>query len=189
MFTGIINHTGEVKAITESGITVSCPALFPKLKIGGSVATDGTCLTITLLENDGFYADVMPETADKTIYKTYQPGSIVNLELPVMAGGRFEGHMVSGHVETGGTLSELRQEGNATLLTVQIPENLMRYVVPKGSIALNGISLTITGTSVNSFSVSIIPHTWSSTNLHFLKKGDNVNVETDLIAKHIEKLI
>ena len=186
MFTGIIQSTGTIKELTESQIVIQAPSLISDLKKGGSVAVDGVCLTVIELLSDSFSADFMPETAQKTIIENYKEGSLVNLELPMRPQDRFEGHIVTGHVEARGEVLDIQADGN--VLTIQLPTELDRYIVPKGSITLNGISLTVADVKNGQFTVSIIPHTWKETNLHTLNNGDKVNVETDILAKHIEKL-
>lgn len=189
MFTGIIETIGKIQSITDRQIVVQAPDLIADLKKGSSIAVDGACLTVTELSADTFSADFMPETAQKTIVLSYNIGNVVNLELPMRADGRFEGHMVTGHVEGLGEIVAMENKGNAHVLTIRIPNNLKKYIVTKGSVAINGISLTI-GTIENyEISVHIIPHTWETTNLHNLTIGNKVNLETDILAKHLEKLI
>jgi len=189
MFTGIIENTGKVYEIGDSRLKIMAPEIIPDLKKGSSVAVDGVCLTVVELSDETFTADFMPETATKSIIGTYQKSDAVNLELPLSADGRFEGHMVTGHVEETGEVADIQSDGNAYNLTIKIPTVLDRYVVPKGSIAVNGISLTVVDVKEGQFTVSIIPHTWEVTNLHTLKTGDKVNIETDVLAKHVEKLV
>jgi len=188
MFTGIVETTGLVQQKTEDHLVVQS-ALSQTLKKGDSIAVDGACLTVTKLSGDTFSADFMPETARKTIIGSYKKGTIVNLELPMEAGGRFDGHWVTGHVDTMATVTEIKEEGNAWLLTIQLEPRWERYVAEKGSVTLNGISLTVVSVQNGQVAVSLIPHTWKQTNLNQLKKGDRVNLEVDLIAKYIEKLM
>lgn len=188
MFTGIITTTGKVQKLTDNQLVIEASEVIPHLKKGSSIAVDGACLTVTELTDDNFAVDFMPETAQKTIVLGYNVGDLVNLELPMSANGRFEGHMVTGHVEKSSEIADIKEDGNAHLLTIKIPKDLDRYVVPKGSITVNGISLTVAELSDNQLTVSIIPHTWEQTNLHLLSVGDTVNVETDILAKHLEKL-
>ncbi|MBN2095883.1 riboflavin synthase [Candidatus Peregrinibacteria bacterium] len=188
MFTGIIETTGTIAQKTDTQLMVEAPAIVTNLKKGSSIAVDGVCLTVTELSDSGFSADFMPETAQKTIIGNYKKGAQVNLELPMPANGRFEGHMVTGHVEEAGEIIDIRPDGNAHILTIRMPERLMKYVAEKGSVTINGISLTVISVSDNDFTVSIIPHTWEVTNLSLLKTGDQVNLETDILAKYLEKL-
>ncbi|MBU1018050.1 riboflavin synthase [Patescibacteria group bacterium] len=189
MFTGIIEITGKVIEKTDNQISIKVPEIVANLKKGSSVAVDGACLTVTEFSGSGFSADFMPETVQKTIIGNYKEGSRVNLELPMSADGRFEGHMVTGHVEGVGEVTDIRLDGNAYVLILRASDELMKYVVKKGSVTINGISLTVVSVSDNDFTVSIIPHTWDVTNLSLLKTGDQVNLETDILAKYIEKLI
>ncbi len=190
MFTGIIQTTGTVKKLTEGQLVIEVPdKIISDLKKGSSIAVDGVCLTVVELSDDAFTSDFMPETTQKTIIGNYKNNQLVNLELAMRADGRFEGHIVSGHVEDVGKITDIQSDSNAYVLTIQISDELIRYVVPKGSITINGISLTVVGVSDNELTVSIIPHTWEVTNLHNLKIEDKVNVETDLFGKYVEKLI
>jgi riboflavin synthase len=189
MFTGIIQTTGNVTKLTDGQVVIECSDVIGKLKKGSSVAVDGACLTAVELTNDTFAADFMPETASKTVIGGYKTGSLVNLELPMPADGRFEGHIVSGHVEDMGEIRDIKEDGNAYMLAIRMPDDLKKYIVPKGSITVNGISLTVVDVKDDLFTVSIIPHTWEITNLHSLSVGDKVNLETDILAKHVEKLI
>jgi riboflavin synthase len=188
MFTGIINYTGVIAKISKNGVIVKAPEILRKLKTGGSVAVDGACLTVTEVLENGFSADIMPVTIQKTVFKNRKKNDIVNLELPMQSGDRFEGHFISGHIEGTAELIEQKIADKSYLLKLKMPEKLTKYIVPEGSIALNGISLTVANISGDELIVSIIPHTWDITNLHELKIGDKVNVETDLLAKYAEKL-
>ncbi len=187
MFTGIIETTGKVTKLTDKQLVVEASGIISELKKGSSIAVDGACLTVVELSDNTFTIDFMPETEAKSILESYQNGQVVNLELPLKADGRFDGHMVTGHVEGVGELTSIANDGNAILIRLEISSVLNKYIIPKGSIALNGISLTVIDVTDNDFSVSIIPHTWEVTNLHTLKEGDKVNVETDVLAKYIEK--
>lgn len=189
MFTGIIQSAGIVKDIGKSRITIESPEVLNELKIGSSIAVDGVCLTVVGKTDNTFTADVMPITFEKTVLGDRKKGSLVNLELAMKHTDRFEGHVVSGHVEGTAELIEQKIEDNSYRLTFKLQSDLMRYVVAQGSIALNGISLTVAGVDNEQFSVCIIPHTWDNTDFHDLKIGDKVNVETDLMAKYAEKLL
>jgi len=189
MFTGIIQTTGKVKKLTANQLTVEAPAISRRLKKGGSISVDGACLTVVGLSGGSFTADVMPETRKKTIISSYKIGSSVNLELPLKADGRFEGHIVTGHIDGVGELTDVKRESNAYVLTIKIPAKLIKYIVQKGSVAVNGISLTVNDVKNDRFSVSIIPHTWKITDLHTLKTEGRVNLETDILAKYAEKMI
>lgn len=189
MFTGIIQNTGKVLKKTDQTVTISAPELTPKLKKGDSIAVDGTCLTVVELKEGSFSADYMPETAKKTILGSNEEGDAVNLELPMSAEGRFDGHMVSGHIDTTGEVASIKEQGNAFLLTIKASSDYDRYLIPKGSVTINGISLTVVEVADGEFQVSIIPHTWDHTNLKHLAQGDPVNLEVDMMAKYIEKLL
>lgn len=169
-------------------LTIQSPELIKDLKLGSSIAVDGACLTVSKIEGDQFAADVMPITFERTVLGERKKGSEVNLELAMQYGSRFEGHMVSGHVEGTAELKTMKIEDNAYLLTLALPEALTRYVLETGSIALNGISLTVAKLQDDQITVSIIPHTWENTNLRHLSLGDKVNVETDMLAKYALKL-
>ena len=189
MFTGIIQTTGKLKKLMDGQIFISASEeLIVQLKKGSSIAVDGVCLTVVELLDNTFTADFMPETAKKTIIGGYKVDQLVNLELAMPASGRFEGHIVTGHVESVGKIISMESDGNAYVLNIQLADELMKYVVPKGSITVNGISLTVISVSDDEFTVSIIPHTWELTNLHDLKVGGSVNIETDLLGKYVEKL-
>lgn len=188
MFTGIIESTGLIGGINKGSLSIKAPALVNELKIGSSIAVDGVCLTVTKKDKDGFEADVMPITLKRTTLGSKKKGSLVNLELAMQGSKRFEGHIVAGHVEGVAELTGMRIVDNAYELTLQLPAELSRYVVTTGSIALNGISLTVMNIEGDELKVGIIPHTWENTNLRTLKTGDRVNVETDILAKYAEKL-
>jgi riboflavin synthase len=188
MFTGIIESTGEIVKTGKNLLSIKAPALAKELSFGSSIAVDGVCLTVTKKDKDSFEADVMPITLKRTTLGHKKKGDLVNLELAMLGSKRFEGHIVAGHVEGTAELLEMRIVDNAYHLSFLLPTDLSRYVVTTGSIALNGISLTVMETGDNEFVVGIIPHTWENTNLRTLKTGDKVNVETDILAKYAEKL-
>lgn len=185
MFTGIILKTGQIQTINKNKIIIEANAVMKKLIEGGSIAVDGVCLTVVEKTSRLFTADVMPETFKKTILGFKKSGTLVNLELPMLATDCFEGHVVSGHVEGIGKITRLEKKDNSYLLTLQIPKMLTRYVVEKGSIALNGVSLTVIGIRGAQVKVGIIPHTFRHTNFQTLKVGDKVNIETDIMAKYL----
>ena len=182
MFTGIIESIGIVEKATKTQLTIRAPEVMEDLRLGSSIAVDGVCLTVKKIEGDTFIADVMPITFQRTVLGERKKGSEVNLERAMEYGKRFEGHMVSGHVEGRAELKSLRIDGNAYLLVFQLPQELTKYVLETGSIALNGISLTVARLNGDEITISIIPHTWEKTNFHALKLGDQVNVETDMLA-------
>lgn len=187
MFTGLIQHRGKLLKKTAAAIAIDVGSLAKKLKISSSIAVDGVCLTVTAIRGSELTTDVMPETFKKTTLGLRKPGAPLNLELPLPKTGCFEGHIVTGHVERIGRVTKIQTRGNSRLFTVQIPSSLARYVVAKGSIALNGVSLTVIDVQKNLVTVGLIPHTLNHTNFATLKIGDNVNVETDIMAKYFEK--
>lgn len=195
MFTGIIEEVGRVIAIKQQGekrrLTVSCSKLLPELKQGDSMAVSGVCLTAVDLSNNSFTADLAQETWKCTSFSRIHEGALVNLELPMRANGRFDGHVVQGHVDGTGRFVSLAPVpgGNDFLLTINVPSELTRYVVEKGSLAIEGISLTVATVDGVEVGVAIIPHTAEMTNLGSLKPGDPVNLEVDVIAKYVEKML
>lgn len=193
MFTGIIEELGTVRAIRRgpqwAEVSISAHRVLSDLKIGDSVAVNGVCLTATSRDSGGFTADVMHETLDRSSLGALTPGCHVNLERAMAAGGRFGGHMVSGHIDGVGTIAQVRRDGIALWYTISAAPALLRYVVEKGSITVDGISLTVARVEGDRFAVSIIPHTASITLLGEKGVGDVVNLETDLLAKYVEKLL
>lgn len=191
MFTGLIEEVGTVRHVvsgTEWGsIAIRCTEVLSGTKIGDSIAVNGVCLTVTSLQKDGFTADVMAETLRRSNLGKLHSGAPVNLERAMAADGRFGGHLVAGHVDGTGTLIQKKQEGNAVLLTFSAGPALLYEVVEKGSIAIDGVSLTVVSVSSESFTVSIIPHTGTKTILLDKKTEDLVNLETDMIAKYIRR--
>lgn len=193
MFTGIIEEVGTVRRIARGQhsavLTIQAQTVLEGTAIGDSIAVNGICLTVTHLLADGFTADVMHETLNRSALTRLTPGSAVNLERAMAAGGRFGGHIVAGHVDGIGTIHNIRRDDTAVWYTVHTSPVLLRYVVEKGSITIDGISLTVAAVDREGFSVSTIPHTVSRTNLHDRRKGDPVNLETDIIGKYVEKLL
>ena len=193
MFTGIIEEVGTLRSVRRGAhsavLTIGAFRVLSDLKIGDSVAVNGVCLTATRLLPDGFTADVMHETLNRSSLGALGPGSPVNLERAMAAGGRFGGHIVSGHIDGTGTVRALRRDDNAVWYTVSAAPALLKYIVEKGSIAIDGISLTVAAVDETSFSVSVIPHTAANTILGTKRPGDTVNLETDLIGKYVEKLL
>lgn len=195
MFTGIVEEVGRVASIEprESGarLRIACRLVLEDAFAGSSIAVNGVCLTaLDPVSGDGFSADLAPETLRRTNLGDLKPGSLVNLERPLLAsGGRLSGHIVQGHVDATGTLESLEPLGSDNWwLRVRIPAELDRYLVYKGSICLDGISLTVAEIEGGILSVTIIPHTIAHTNLREKRLGDRVNVECDILAKHVEKL-
>lgn len=190
MFTGIITHLGKVKEKTESRLVIEPEKGFmDRFEKGLSVSIDGICLTVVTFYKKDFGIDFMPETAKKTNIEQLQAGDTVNLELPATGDTFLSGHVVQGHVDGVGTIKSITQDGNSWLFVFSLPKELTRFIVEKGSITVNGISLTVITVTDETFSVGIIPHTWERTMLHTAKVGDKVNLEVDVMAKYIEKLV
>ncbi|WP_297958402.1 riboflavin synthase [uncultured Ruminococcus sp.] len=193
MFTGIIEEVGRVSRIQRSGsssfIEIQAKKVLEDVHLGDSIAVNGVCLTVTDFGGGVFRADVMNETLSRSSLGSLTAGSPVNLERAMAAGGRFGGHIVSGHIDGTGTITNIRNDGIAVWYTVSAAPHLLRYIVEKGSIVIDGISLTVAAVAEGSFSVSIIPHTASQTILSAKKVGDTVNLENDIIGKYVEKLM
>ncbi|TYP57800.1 riboflavin synthase [Thermosediminibacter litoriperuensis] len=193
MFTGIIEEVGVVAKLVGSSsgamITVSCKKVLEDIRVGDSVAVNGVCLTAREVGNDFFVADIMPETFRSTALSELSAGKRVNLERALKAGGRFGGHMVLGHVDGVGKILKSYPEGNAVVIEIGASPELMKYVVPKGSVAVDGISLTVQGVGIHGFSISIIPHTLRATALQYKKPGDTVNLEADIIGKYVREYL
>ena len=193
MFTGIVEEVGTVEGIRRGSrsavLGLRARAVLEDLKLGDSVAVNGVCLTVVSLESGGFSADVMHETLSRSTLGELRPGSPVNLERAMAANGRFGGHIVAGHVDGTGRITRLRRDDNAVWYTLQAGPEVLRYVVEKGSVAVDGISLTVAQVGQDWFSVSVIPHTASATVLGQRRAGDRVNLECDIIGKYVEKLL
>lgn len=193
MFTGIIEEIGTVKSVISgysSGvIVIKADTVLKGTKLGDSIAVNGVCLTVTKITEKEFSADVMPETLRRSNLGLLRTGSAVNLERAMAADGRFGGHIVSGHIDGIGTITEMKKEENAVWVTVSADADIMRLIVEKGSAAIDGISLTVAKVDKQQFSVSIIPHTGSETTLLNKKIGDKVNLENDIIGKYVERLL
>lgn len=193
VFTGIIEAMGRVERI-EPGrpavrMTFTGPDWTSDMAIGASVAVNGACLTVVAAGDRRFSVDAVPETLARTNLGALKPGDAVNLERAAKLGDRLDGHLVTGHVDGTGTLLAIRADGDVHWLTVQAPPAVMRYLVPKGSVTLDGISLTVVDHEDDRFRVTIVPHTWRVTNLHERKVGDKVNLEADLIGKYVERFV
>jgi riboflavin synthase len=188
MFTGIVIEQGVVEQAPPQ-LVLRAPQVAADVAIGDSVAVDGCCLTVTAADGPRLQFDAVPETLRRTTLGGFAPGSTVNLEPALRAGDRLGGHIVQGHVDGVGELVSAEPEGDAANLTFAAPEPVLRYVVEKGSITVNGVSLTVTGFDEATFSVSIIPHTREVTNLGGLEPGDRVNLEADIFGKYVERLL
>jgi riboflavin synthase len=192
MFTGLIEAVGEIDEVkpTPGGFRLRLStALAAELTRGDSLAVSGVCLTVVSADASGVHADVAPETARVTTLGTIKRGAVVNLERPLRADARLGGHFVQGHVDATGAIEELRQDGEAFWLTVRFPPSLASAIVRKGSIAVEGVSLTVAGVDDRHFDVQIIPYTWTHTNFHTLKAGDPVNLECDILGKYVARAI
>lgn len=191
MFTGIIEETGKLLGLEQSGtsakIKIAASIVLDGTKIGDSIAVNGVCLTATDIAKNFFVADVMPETLRRSNLGALKNGDIVNLERAMPCDGRFGGHIVSGHIDGIGKISAIQNEANAIWFYVSAPDEILNLVVPKGSVALDGISLTVAKINSAQFAVSVIPHTQTQTNLLFKKIGDIVNIENDIIGKYVQK--
>lgn len=193
MFTGIVEECGTVKNISLSGtsgsLSIETSFILDDTKVGDSIAVNGVCLTVVKIEDKVFFADVMAETLRQTSLGILKAGSKVNLERAMAANGRFGGHIVSGHIDGTGTISAMKKEGNATWVTVSAKCELLKYVIERGSVTLDGISLTVAYVDDKCLKVSVIPHTGEETSLLLKKVGDPVNIENDIIGKYVEKLL
>lgn len=189
MFTGIIEEVGTIGAIERRGagsrIRVNARAVLEGTQVGDSISTNGVCLTVTTLGADHFTADVMPETISRTSFAQMGPGDPVNLERAAALGARLGGHLVSGHIDGTGTIASIQQDSEAMRVFVNAPDAITAGIVEKGSVALEGISLTVTALDPRGFEVSLIPHTFAHTNLGTLRPGSLVNIENDIIGKYV----
>ena len=193
MFTGLVEELGKVKAVAHGTksvrLTITSRKVISDVKIGDSIAVNGTCLTVVGYAENWFTADVMPETVESTAIASFQIGDTVNLERTLLVGDRFGGHIVSGHIDGVGTIIAKDTNDNAIVVKIKAGPEVMRYIVKKGSIAIDGISLTVVNYDSDWFSVSLIPHSAAMTTLGFKKTGDIVNLEADVIGKYVEKLL
>ena len=193
MFTGIIEGLGTVAQVRPvdggSRLTVTADFSLEGTGLGDSIAVNGACLTAVSLQGSRFSVDVSPETLSKTTFKSVKIGDRVNLERALRLSDRLDGHLVSGHIDGLGTIAGKQREGNAIVVTFTVSEDLSRYMIPKGSVAIDGISLTINNCDRQSFSVSIIPHTAKLTTIGLKDAGAAVNIETDMLGKYVEKFI
>ena len=193
MFTGIIEGLGTIIEIRPAGrgkrLTFDADFVLDQTKIGDSISVSGVCLTVVMIDSKRFQIDVSPETFAKTTFLRAKMGDRVNLERALRLSGRIDGHLVSGHIDGIGTVKRKQNAGNAVIFTIGVPESLSRYMVKKGSVAVDGISLTINNCGRDSLDVSIIPHTAKLTTMGLSKVGDPVNIETDMIGKYVERFV
>lgn len=193
MFTGIIEEIGIIRHFNIQGnsgtIEIKAKRVLENTKIGDSIAVNGICLTVTALKADGFTADVMAETVRRSSMSEAKAGDSVNLERAMVADGRFGGHIVSGHIDGTGVITEYRKEENAIWVRITTTRNILQLIVEKGSICIDGISLTVAKVSEQDFQVSVIPHTGEETTLLQKKIGDQVNLENDVVGKYVQRLL
>lgn len=193
VFTGIIEEIGVVKSIRMGAqsavITIQAKKVMEDIHVGDSIAANGVCLTVTSFDKNSYSVDVMHETLRRTNLGTLKSGSRVNLERAMAADGRFGGHIVAGHVDDPGVITSMEKDDNAIWITIQTTPSVLKYIVEKGSITIDGISLTVAKVDDKSFAVSVIPHTGANTTLLEKKPGDTVNLETDMVGKYVEKLL
>lgn len=193
MFTGIVEEIGTVNGIRRGRhsavLDIRAQTVLTDLKIGDSIAVNGVCLTVTAFDRTGFQADVMHETLNRSALRKLCSGSHVNLERAMPANGRFGGHIVAGHVDGVGTVTEVKRDDTAVWYTIEASPEILRYIVEKGSVAIDGISLTVARVASGSFSISAIPHTVRMTVLAERREGDLVNLENDVIGKYVERLL
>lgn len=193
MFTGLVEELGKIKSITKgtksARLTIEGRVVLQDVKLGDSIAVNGTCLTVVEYTQRSFTADVMPETVRSTVLAELKPGDVVNLERTLRLGDRLGGHIVSGHVDGVGVIRSKERSDNAIVVTVEAPPQVMRYIIAKGSIAIDGTSLTIVDYGADWFSVSLIPHTASLTTVGLKEVGSKVNLEADVLGKYVAKLL
>lgn len=193
MFTGIIEEIGKIKSFTKDSngatIDVECSLVLEDTKLGDSIAINGVCQTVVELTSHSFKARVSDETLKVTTFENFKSGELVNLERALTLNSRLGGHIVSGHVDCKGKFIKIEKLTDFYNLEFEIPQEQSKYIVHKGSITINGISLTVAETNQNRFKIAIIPHTYENTNLKTLNIGDNVNIETDILGKYVEKML
>ncbi len=189
MFTGIIEEVGSISEVRENGFSFAGDVALEGVAIGDSIAVNGACLTVTSLNEREFTADVMPETLRKTNLASLKEGDPVNLERPLALGSRLGGHIMQGHIDGRGTMVSVEAEGDAMIMEVEAPPELMPYIVTKGFIGLDGISLTVVERKASSFTVSLVNFTWQHTNLSVKGPGSPINLEVDILAKYVEQLV
>jgi riboflavin synthase len=189
VFSGIIEETGTLSAVSASSLSITGSLIFTDLKLGDSVAVNGVCLTVTSIDNKTFKVDVMPETFKRSTLGALRTGDSVNLERALTLSGRLGGHLVEGHVDATGRIESIERQGESELVTVASPPEVMRYVVEKGFIAVDGLSLTVAERSDLGFKVSLVKFTMAHTTMGQKKVGDRVNLEVDIIAKYVENFV
>jgi len=188
MFTGIVEEVGRVTSAQPGNLVIAASQVLQGVELGQSIAVDGVCLTITSFDSNSFSVDVMPETLSRTNLGLLSAGGKVNLERPLSLGGRLGGHLVQGHIDANGRVASIRWNGEATLIRFEAPPEVMCYVVERGFIAVDGVSLTVVTKDTGSFQVSVVEYTRQHTTLGDRQVGDSVNLEVDIIAKYVEQL-
>jgi len=193
VFTGIIESFGSIKQMKSSGegriLHIGCDLDLSDTKIGDSIAVNGACLTVVGLDKNSFKVDMAPETVERTTFKQLRVGSRVNIERALRLSDRIDGHLVSGHIDGTGTIASIEKKSNAVIIKVDVPPKLAADMIEKGSVAIEGISLTINRCSDRDFEVSIIPHTADITTIGLKRVGDKINIETDMIGKYVKKIL
>ena len=188
MFTGIVEEVGSVARVEPTRLTVAGPKVTSDLKVSDSICVNGACLTVTALDGDTFSVDVVPETLRRTNLGALKAGDPVNLERPLALSDRLGGHVVQGHVDATAAIDAIEDDGEALMIGFRAPTSIMRYVVEKGFVAVDGTSLTVVNCALDRFSITIIPYTRDNTVFHSRRVGDTVNIETDILAKYVERL-
>ena len=189
MFTGIVEEVGTVTGLEGQRLTIAAGKVLEDVKLGDSIAVNGACLTVVDFEPSRFSVELAPETLKRTSFGSWAPGRQVNLERPLAVSDRLGGHIVQGHVDATGRITSLKPEGDCVIFRVASPKRLMPYIVEKGFVAVDGISLTVVKVGASSFSLSVIPYTLTKTNLQNQAKGGRVNLEVDIVAKYVESLL
>lgn len=189
MFSGIIEETGVINSVSTSSLSIKADTIFGDLKLGDSVAINGVCLTVNGISGKNFDVDVMPETIKRATLGALKPGDAVNLERALTLSGRLGGHLVEGHVDNIGAIERINWEGEGELISIAAPSEIMRYIVEKGFIAVDGLSLTVIGRTQHDFTVSLVAFSRNHTTMGRKKVGDRVNLEVDIIAKYVENFV
>ena len=189
MFTGIVEEVGKIKNINNSGLSVYASKVLEGTILGDSIAVNGTCLTVVRMDDESFTVDLAPETIKRTGFGDMSQSNVVNLERPLSADGRLGGHIVQGHVDGTGKITSIKGDADCFIITIRSPKRLMPYIVSKGFITVDGISLTVVKRNTASFTISVIPYTLEHTNLKSKQAGSLVNLEVDIVAKYVENLM
>ena len=189
MFTGIVEEVGTVTGLEGQRLTIAASRVLEDVKLGDSIAVNGACLTVVDFQASSFSVELAPETLKRTSFSVWIPGREVNLERPLAVSDRLGGHIVQGHVDATGRITSLKPDGDCVIFRVASPKRLMPYIVEKGFVAVDGISLTVVKVGSSSFTLSVIPYTLANTNLQGQAKGGRVNLEVDIVAKYVESLL